>query len=185
MFVANHCSWMDIPFIGANLGTRNYKVVSKVDLLKVPILGKSLRVAKHIILDRSSRRSQLNTYKSGVAMMKAGVNLVTFAEGTRSRTGRLGPFKAGAFKMAESVDADIVPVAISYAHRVQPLDYVFPVRMSRRMPATISFGQPITTEGKTDAAVIEEVWDSIATEFDHVATEEGDLGQEPAKTWIL
>jgi 1-acyl-sn-glycerol-3-phosphate acyltransferase len=165
MFVANHCSWMDIPFIGANLGTRNYKVVSKVDLLKVPILGKSLRVAKHIILDRSSRRSQLNTYKSGVAMMKAGVNLVTFAEGTRSRTGRLGPFKAGAFKMAESVDADIVPVAISYAHRVQPLDYVFPVRMSRRMPATISFGEPISTEGKTDAAVIEEVWDSIARQL--------------------
>ena len=44
MFVANHCSWMDIPFLGAAVGWRNYKLVSKKELEKVPILGTAIRV---------------------------------------------------------------------------------------------------------------------------------------------
>lgn len=39
MFVANPCSWMDIPFLGAAMGQRNYKIVSNKELGVVPILG--------------------------------------------------------------------------------------------------------------------------------------------------
>ena len=165
MFVANHCSWMDIPFVGVNVGWRNYKIIAKKELLKVPILSKSLVVAGHIILDRSSRRSQLNTYKQGVGYLKNGVNLVTFPEGTRSRDGRLGPFKKGAFKMAEAVDAPIVPMTIGHAHKVQPLDYIFPVRRSQSIPATIHFGKAIDTVGRSDEEVMDTVWDEIASQL--------------------
>ena len=165
MFVANHCSWMDIPFVGVNVGWRNYKIIAKEELLKVPILSKSLTTAGHVMLDRSSRRSQFNAYKKGVQYLKDGVNLVTFPEGTRSRDGRLGPFKKGAFKMAEAVNAPIVPMTIGYAHKVQPLDFIFPVRRSRSIPATIHFGEAINTAGMKDEEVMEAVWDGIAADL--------------------
>jgi 1-acyl-sn-glycerol-3-phosphate acyltransferase len=162
MFVANHTSWMDIPFVALAIGWRNYKIIAKQELLKVPLLSRSLRAGGHVILDRTNRRSQLNTYKQGVQWLKDGSNLVTFPEGTRSRTGVLGPFKKGAFKMAQAVNVPIVPLSIAHAHKIQPLDYIFPVRPGRSVPGSVTIGAPISTEGKTDDEVMEEVWNAIA-----------------------
>ena len=131
-------------------------------LSEVPFLSKSLRVAKHIILDRTDLKSQLQTYKTGVKYLKDGVNLVTFAEGTRSDNGRLGPFKKGAFRMATATGASIVPISISYAHEVHPKNYILPVRMGRRIPASIHIGEPIETEGKSEDELAEIVWCQIA-----------------------
>jgi len=162
MFVANHCSFMDICIVGVSLGWKNYKMVAKAELLKVPFLSKSLRVAKHVILDRANLKSQLQTYRTGVRYLKDGVNIVTFAEGTRSDDGRLGPFKKGAFRMATATGATIVPISISYAHKVYPKDYVFPVRMGRRIPASIHIGEPIETEGVAEDELAENAWCKVA-----------------------
>lgn len=70
MVVANHNSWLDIPFLGATIGWRNYKLVSKKELGRVPILGKSIRVGGHIMVDRSDRKSQLKTLKTGINYLK-------------------------------------------------------------------------------------------------------------------
>jgi len=70
MFVANHNSWMDIPFMGHTLGWRNYKTISKVELGKVPILGKAIKVCGNIMVDRSDRKSQLKTLKKGIDYLK-------------------------------------------------------------------------------------------------------------------
>ena len=174
MYVANHCSWMDIPFVGKVFGFLNYKIIAKAELLKVPILGRAIRVGGHITLDRTNRKSQLQAYKSGVQWLKDGVNLVTFPEGTRSKNSRMGSFKMGAFKMAQTVGASIVPMAISYADKVQPLDYAFPAKASRMRPkAVIKIGKPISTEGKSDNELLEEVWKAIAADLPE--------SQKPAK----
>ena len=163
MYVANHASWMDIPFVCRVLGFQNYKFIAKAELKKVPILGRALMVAGHVALDRTNRRSQMIAYKSGVQWLKDGVNLVTFPEGTRSKTGRLGSFKKGAFKMAQKVGAPIVPISIQYADKVQPLDYAFPAKSSWSRPVGVAkVGKPISTEGKTDNELLEEVWNTIA-----------------------
>ena len=70
MFVANHCSWMDIPFLGTVLGWRNYKIISKKELEVVPILGAALKAGGHIMVDRTDRRSQIRTLKQGINYMK-------------------------------------------------------------------------------------------------------------------
>jgi 1-acyl-sn-glycerol-3-phosphate acyltransferase len=70
MFVANHCSWMDIPFVGATVGWRNYKLVSKKELGIVPILGDAIRVGGNIMVDRTDRKSQLKTLKQGINYLK-------------------------------------------------------------------------------------------------------------------
>lgn len=163
MYVANHCSWMDIPFVCQIFGFLNYKIIAKAELLKVPILGKAIQVGGHIFLDRTNRKSQMAAFKSGVQCLKDGVNLVTFPEGTRSKNSRMGSFKMGAFKMAQAVGASIVPVSISYADKVQPLDYAFPAKPSMWRPkAVVKVGKPIPTEGETDSALLEKVWNAIA-----------------------
>lgn len=163
MYVANHASWMDIPYVSRVFGWLNYKMIAKAELLKVPILGKAIKVGGHIFLDRTNRKSQMMAYKQGVQTLKDGVNLVTFPEGTRSRDSRLGSFKMGAFKMAQANGAAIVPMSISHADKVQPLDYAFPAKASLMKPkAVIKIGKPIPTEGKTDEELIEEVWNAIA-----------------------
>ena len=70
MFVGNHNSWMDIPFIGATIGWKNYKFVAKKELEKVPILGKAIMCAKNVCVDRSDRRSQIQTLKAGMNWLK-------------------------------------------------------------------------------------------------------------------
>lgn len=160
MFVANHTSWMDIYFVAAALGWRNYKMVAKHELLKVPILGRAMRVSEHILLDRTSRRSQLEAFKKGVKGLKTdGTYVVTFAEGTRSKTGVLGEFKKGAFKMAQSAGSPIVPMSIGYAQDIQPTEYIFPVKPSRfgKNRAFIYVGKPIETVGKSDDELVSEV----------------------------
>ncbi|MFN9979099.1 MAG: lysophospholipid acyltransferase family protein, partial [bacterium] len=96
MFVANHASWNDIPYIGVTIGWRNYKFVGKKELLQVPILGSAISIAGHIALDRKDRASGLLAVKKGINWLKTGVHLITFPEGTRSRDGKLLRFKNGA-----------------------------------------------------------------------------------------
>jgi len=164
MYVANHASWMDIPYVCSVFRFLNYKIIAKAELKKVPILGRAIIAGGHVTLDRSNRRSQLAAFKDGVKWLNDGVNLVTFPEGTRSKDTRLSSFKKGAFKMAQKVSAPIVPMSIHYADAIQPRDYAFPAKSSRfgRPKAVIKIGKPIPTEGKSDDELLEEVWNAIA-----------------------
>lgn len=73
MFVSNHNSWMDIPFIGHTIGWHNYKFVAKKELERVPILGKGIKLANNVLIDRSNRRSQLLTLKAGMKWLDVSV----------------------------------------------------------------------------------------------------------------
>ena len=76
MFVANHNSWMDIPFVGIAVGWRNYKLISKAELGRVPILGKAISIGGHVMVDRSSRKSQIMTLKSGMQWLKVSHSVI-------------------------------------------------------------------------------------------------------------
>jgi 1-acyl-sn-glycerol-3-phosphate acyltransferase len=49
---------------------------------------------------------------AGSKALAAGVNISTFPEGTRSRSGRLLPFKKGPFYLAMESGAPVVPISI-------------------------------------------------------------------------
>jgi 1-acyl-sn-glycerol-3-phosphate acyltransferase len=77
---------MDIPYVAMAIGVgKNYKIIAKDELLKVPILGEAIAVGENITIDRGSRKSQVKTYKEGLRWLREGVSLCTFPEGTRSR----------------------------------------------------------------------------------------------------
>jgi len=160
MFVSNHNSWMDIPFIGYAMGWINYKFVAKKELEKVPILGFSLSVAKHMMIDRADRKSQLLTLRQGMKYMDDGVNLVTFPEGTRSRSGRVMPFKNGAFKMAHKAGKPVVPVSICNAAKVMPSHWMMPFRPGRNI-CKVVVHEPIESSDKTEEELGNSVRQSI------------------------
>lgn len=149
MFVANHNSWMDIPFVGVTVGWRNYKLISKAELGKVPILGKAILLGGHVMVDRSNRKSQIMTLKAGMQWLKEGVHLCTFPEGTRSKTGRLLEFKNGAFKMAHKVGAPIIPMTIIGSGKAHPSNWMFP-RKSCHGTCKIIVHEPVESTDKTE-----------------------------------
>lgn len=140
---------MDIPFLGATIGWRNYKIVAKKELEKVPILGKAITVGNHVKVDRSDRRSQLQTLKTGMQFLNDGVILCTFPEGTRSRTGRLSKFKNGAFKMAHKTGSCVIPLSIVGAHKCHPSHWMFPLRSAQNLCKVVVHA-PIESKGITE-----------------------------------
>lgn len=161
MFVANHCSWMDIPFMGAVMGWRNYKIVSKKELGAVPILGTAIYAGGHIMVDRTDRRSQVRTLKQGINYLKKDkFILATFPEGTRSRTGRMAEFKAGAFKMAHKAGAPVFPISISNADAVMPLGWMMAMRPAFGT-AEVTIHEPVASDDKTEEELVEAVRKSM------------------------
>jgi 1-acyl-sn-glycerol-3-phosphate acyltransferase len=156
MFVANHNSWMDIPYLGSTIGWRNYKIIAKKELSKVPALGKAIYLGGHVMVDRTDRKSQLKTLKTGIQYLKDGVHLCTFPEGTRSRTGKVLPFKNGAFKMAYKAGAPIIPLSIVGANKMMPAHWMFPFRSGHGITKVIVH-DPIECKGKTEAELAAEV----------------------------
>ena len=147
MFVANHNSWMDIPFLGATIGWRNYKIISKAELGRVPVLGKAIRVGGNILVDRSNKRSQLMTLKQGINYLKKdGVILCTFPEGTRSRSGKLRKFKNGAFKMAHKAGAPVIPLSLVGTAKAMPVHWMFSCRPARTVSKVV-IHPPVESKG--------------------------------------
>ncbi|CAM9436609.1 unnamed protein product [Discosporangium mesarthrocarpum] len=68
MYVPNHCSYMDILTLSGFL-PRPLKYISKVEILRIPLIGWAMRMAGHIAIRRRSRRSQLQTFKDAVASL--------------------------------------------------------------------------------------------------------------------
>mmetsp|Transcript_42272 Transcript_42272/g.73467 ORF Transcript_42272/g.73467 Transcript_42272/m.73467 type:complete len:335 (-) Transcript_42272:214-1218(-) len=160
MFVANHTSWFDIVCISLLMGSKPFKFVSKGELLKVPVMGTSLKWGGHVLISRESRKSQMETLKKGVDWLKKGVSLITFAEGTRSKNGRIKKFKRGAIKMALKGNTRIVPVSLVGMHRAFPAWAVMPICPGGRFMRVV-VPPPVATEGRDEGEIMEEVFAAV------------------------
>lgn len=142
ILVANHVSWFDIFAIAAKLPV-DYHFVAKKELEKIPVFGLAWRAAGHISIDRGNRESATRSLrKAGQQMREQKSVVVIFAEGTRSRSGRLQPFKKGAFVLAAETGIPIIPTIVTGSFDIMRPD-TFIVR-----PATIHvyFEPPIHSE---------------------------------------
>ena len=142
VFVSNHQSWFDIFLLATQLPQPS-KFVVKKELLKIPLLGRAIKSAGHIIIDRQDRTKAMDAYENAAAAIREGVNAVIFAEGTRSRTGELLPFKKGPFVLAVAAQVPIVPI---YCAGTFSLLQKGSVRI-RPQPIALLVGDPIPTAG--------------------------------------
>jgi 1-acyl-sn-glycerol-3-phosphate acyltransferase len=113
IYVPNHVSNLDPPLmIGLIPGTPS--IMLKAELLKIPVLGKAWAMAKYVPVEREGgREAGVRSMRYAAEVVRSGLSMLIFAEGTRSKTGRLQAFKAGPFHLAQSTGASIIPVAIS------------------------------------------------------------------------
>jgi len=120
--VSNHLSFYDIFALAAVLPLP-FHFVGKKDLEKIPFFGLAWRAAGHISLDRSNRRRAMESLREAGRRISAERSaVIIFAEGTRSRTGRIQPFKRGAFILAREAEVPIVPVAIEGSFEIMQPD---------------------------------------------------------------
>jgi 1-acyl-sn-glycerol-3-phosphate acyltransferase len=112
IFMANHVSNLDPPILLPLLPFRTAFFIKR-SLLKIPVVGFGMRLAGFIPVDRDGRlESARDSVQAASKVLASGVNVSTFPEGTRSRTGRLLPFKKGAFYLAMESGAPVIPVSI-------------------------------------------------------------------------
>lgn len=110
VFVSNHQSIYDIPVIFATLPYQ-LRIIAKASLARFPVLGWHLKRGGHLFVDRKNpdRTGILSRWR---ALVKDGLSLIIFAEGTRSYDGRVARFKGGSFLLALEAGLPIVPLAV-------------------------------------------------------------------------
>lgn len=110
--VANHQSLYDIVVLYGWLGI-DIRWIMKKELRKVPGLGIACEKIGHIFIDRSNSKRAIESLDSAKQKLVDGTSVIFFPEGTRSKTGELGGFKKGAFKLASDLGLPILPVTIA------------------------------------------------------------------------
>ena len=139
VFVSNHQGAFDIFLIYGYLN-RNFKWMMKKSLRKVPFVGVACEYAHHIFVDKSGPSKIKASYDHAREQLQEGMSLVVFPEGARSFTGEMGPFRRGAFMLADELQLPVCPLTINGSYDVKPrtkdLYWVFwhPLRLTIHEP---------------------------------------------------
>ena len=113
IFMSNHVSNLDPPVTIPLIPGRS-SVLLKKELMSIPILGRAMRMAKFVPVERGSRRDTAQASVAAAAdALRSGLHMLVYPEGTRSLDGRLSTFKKGPFFLAQETKAPIIPVAVS------------------------------------------------------------------------
>lgn len=112
VFVANHCSQLDISCI--YYAVRRFKWIAKQSVKMIPGPGNLMALGGHVFIQRTgkNRGSVSNLYQQSNNAIQEGIPMVLFPQGTR-RMGVKLPFKDGAFRIALENEAMIVPITIN------------------------------------------------------------------------
>jgi len=119
IIIANHKSYWDIFAIYGWLGL-DIKWVMKKELRKIPGVGFGSAKVGHIFIDRSNRKNAIDSINEAKNKLINGTSVVFFPEGTRSKTGEMGIFKKGAFKLAIDLGLPILPITIIGTQNILP-----------------------------------------------------------------
>lgn len=121
LIMSNHVSFLDIPLIYAVFNRERVTMVAKKELFKIPFLGLGMKIVGSIKIDRKNPKQAFQDLENAKKQMLKGIRVWIAPEGTRSRTGKIGNFKRGGFKIAKDLSAMILPVTIKGAEGVWPV----------------------------------------------------------------
>lgn len=121
--MSNHRSYYDIPTAFCIVPGR-LRMVAKKELFYVPIFGAAMLASGFVKIDRGKREKAIATLRESERLLAGGTRVWIAPEGTRSRTGQLGPFKSGGFHMAIQANVPILPIVLQGTEKVMPHDSV-------------------------------------------------------------
>jgi 1-acyl-sn-glycerol-3-phosphate acyltransferase len=111
IFMSNHVSNLDPPVLIPSIPGR-CSVLVKKELFRTPILGTGMHQADLVPVDRSDREAAIESVRAATEVLKKGLHMVIYPEGTRSSDGRLLPFKKGPFHLAMDSGVPVIPVTL-------------------------------------------------------------------------
>ncbi len=145
VFAGNHSSQLDI-YSFQGYFPHDFRWIAKKELFKIPLFGRAMRRVGFISIDRSRGREALKSLSLAANRISDGSSVLIFPEGTRSRDGKLHPFKAGAFLLAIKSGVPVVPIGFNNASRLLPKGRLLP----NSGEIILHIGTPIpTTDYKT------------------------------------
>lgn len=112
VMVMNHNSGFDI--FAAYKIPLNFRWVSKREVFRVPFMGPLLTIHGDIPIERgNATKAMAKVLRLGKLWISRGATIAIFPEGTRSKTGEINRFKAGAFTLAKEAGVEILPVVMT------------------------------------------------------------------------
>jgi lysophosphatidate acyltransferase len=153
LYVCNHASVLDV-FLGIWMSRTGTCGVAKKEIIYYPFLGQFFWLAGHLTIDRGNNAKAVRSLKKLVSfVMDNKLSIYIWPEGTRSKDGRLLPFKKGAFHLALATRLPVVPIVMRGTH------HVWPNRTYRlhRKTVEIEFLPPIDTSGWTEETLPEHI----------------------------
>lgn len=137
--MSNHQSNWDIPTIYYAF-PYTLRMVAKMEMKKIPLMGSAMDKAEFVFVDRTDKRQAFKAIRQAEQTLRSGVNVWIAPEGTRSRDGRLGPFKKGGFIMALDTETRILPCTLDGTRHVVPPGAA---RVRRNVPVTVKYHPPV------------------------------------------
>ena len=153
VYMSNHQSHVDIPVLYATVPSSTLRMVAKTSCSGCPC--RTRHASGHMIeVNRADRKRAVESLRRAAQLIADGVSVWIAPEGSRSRTGELGPLKKGGFHLALDTGTPILPVAISGTYNVLPPDTT---SMAHDMPVHVHFGAPIPVDGRAVPDLMAEV----------------------------
>lgn len=147
VFVCNHVNVFD-PFVAYSAVPQFLRGLELESHFRVPVYGWMMRRFGNVpVPDVRSPSALREMTRRSRAALAAGTSLLVFPEGTRTRTGALGRFHLGAFRLAREAGVPIVPMTQVGAYGIQRVGS----RLLRPGTITVHLHDPIGTEGRAVA----------------------------------
>lgn len=140
ILMCNHSSAFDIPLAFKAFPEHSIRMLAKKELSKFPLLGNAMSAADFPFIDRKNRYQAVKDLQHTKMLMESGIIIWLAPEGTRSKTGKLAPFKKGGFITAIQAKATIIPIGIRGAFNILPGKSL---RLNLDQQAELHIGQPI------------------------------------------
>lgn len=138
LYISNHNSYFDILLTYSQCpGRTGY--VAKSEMLRYPLLRDWMKRLYCLFLDRTDIRAGMQMILTGIDYIKNGISICIFPEGTRSKDGKMQPFKEGSMKMASKTGCAIIPIAITNSAGIfeRHLPFIRPCKV------IVEYGAPI------------------------------------------
>lgn len=139
LYIGNHNSMFDILLTYPLMPTQT-GYIAKKEVKKVFGLAQYMLFMNCLFLDRKDPKEGMKMILQAIDYIKSGISLFIFPEGTRSKDGKMNPFKEGSFKIASKTGCKIVPVAMTGTADVFENHLPF----LKKSKVTIDFGKPFT-----------------------------------------
>jgi 1-acyl-sn-glycerol-3-phosphate acyltransferase len=140
IIMCNHSSLYDIPLSLKAFPNQSMRMLAKIEMKKIPLLAGAMKASEFPFIDRKNRRQAIKDLEGMQGLLKSGIVMWVAPEGTRSKDGKLGTFKKGAFITAIQAKAIIIPIGIRGAFDILPARSM---QFNIHQKAEVHIGEPI------------------------------------------